>query len=139
MRLSLIHLFVTSVLIPWLCIYLFFLTYGFWLADPRVRFSIESVFFHPKGALLASLLGVLSVILFTFPTAFILRIYIFSKLYKRTLLYVFGASTGIALGVLVNQDTFYGEMFYELSLLGIIEGSAVAFTSDYFLGKRVPE
>lgn len=123
------YLLVTNILAPIVAQYVFFVYFGKIRNDARLHYSIESYLLVPKGALLASIVGLLFTFVGTIALSVIGLIVIQVAINYRCklLLLVYGSAAGTVLGYLV-QKTYLKSMFVmEVGALGFAAGLLIAF------------
>ena len=132
------YFFLSNIVFPFFGIYSFYVIWGYWLKDDRLSYKIESMFLVPKGALLASVLGLLFTFLGTLPLsiigAFMLKLIIPTP-YRWTL-YVLGGVMGMVLALLINKSHFSSSLGFELAILGVTTGMGLTWSSIMLLGPQ---
>lgn len=136
------YLFFSNIAVPYLSCYIFFVTWGYCLKDKRLDLKIESLFVSPKGAGLASLLGLMFTLLGTLPLSVFGAVIIkkISGKRNKSASVFLGAAAGSLLGYQIQRSHFKSLFPMELGVLGGLAGMLVSLIGVMLLrGEREKE
>lgn len=127
-----------NLIVPFLNAYVFFLNWGYFLKDERLRLEIESPFFVPQGAIFAALLGLLFTMSGTLPLSILNAILIraLADTKYRWILFVISLLMGSALGFLIQSTHFKSLFQLEFGFLGGISGVLITWIGIEITAKK---